>query len=854
MAGSDTWRGIDFQAAYTVGLALDVLSGETGEILAVDPGPDIVDYSIRGTDRSLVLIGQAKTRVGPYTWPPGELTGIIKRLAAVADGEGARIEFVTDGSLSLETVSRLMPAILRAARSEASEDDWEYLDGHEITPAEQPVLERVEVLSGYDSAGAQLDRAVRRVRSLRDLTAPVGDEEAERLVLVLLREVTERGASRSGSSELSRDEIGKIIGVAAQAVDSALAWSDELAAKQRALITATSAATEIVELRVERVASLPAYAQLVTSRVPQNTTTSLSERNTIRSALDLLDDDAAIFGSTGAGKSTTFDGLRRRAAAEGLTPVLLRPVSYRGGGLAAMVRQQLSLELGVQLGPGVGVAILRRPDTVLLIDEGGGQSTPGMAAALARDIVELRHQLHAPTVIVGGRSLAAVRPFNVPAWKMRSLDREKRREIASAVIGDEQQARSMCAVLERDVPGPVDNPLLFRMALGLVMQERPPGSVGEIFAGFLEGLRTQGYPALDWSVAIPCLGAVCAELVAADSFAQQRWDWLVSLERAVDAIRNRGLSGGLTAVEIADDLQRAGVLVASDGGGDVSLLHDSFRDWLAAKALIAGTARLPDEISARWSGVAGYLAEAGADTQTLLALCGDPEVATHAAAMELRQPGGDQGELASAAFARLSEHLGPEVREGIEGMRVIVREADGRIKALLVPDDGQENVGSAVIGAELPAGSGPLACASTLWLEHLRSSLRARPTVPDQIPNGRAELATAIQSRFDAQREQLVRLTSRVLPGLTERVLTHAGWSGLEGHVGASREDQGKTSHSFSYSYGAIATRVTIGDVERDDFTSRTTAEYWLQGNAYDAALDALRRALGDLVTGFSGS
>jgi hypothetical protein len=62
MAGSDAWRGIDFQAAYTVALALDVLSGEAGEILAVDPGPDIVDYCTREKDRTLRVLGQAKTR------------------------------------------------------------------------------------------------------------------------------------------------------------------------------------------------------------------------------------------------------------------------------------------------------------------------------------------------------------------------------------------------------------------------------------------------------------------------------------------------------------------------------------------------------------------------------------------------------------------------------------------------------------------------------------------------------------------------------------------------------------------------------------------------------------------------
>lgn len=225
MAGSDTWRGVDFQAAYTVALALDVLSGEEGEILAVDPGPDIVDYSTREQDRTLRVLGQAKTRSERYTWPPGELVSIIKRLAAVPDSDSASIEFVTDGALSPDTLALLLPAIARAARSEADEQDWAYLAGHDISPADEGILARVNVLSGYDTAGAQLDRAVRRVRAMHDLNAPVTDEEAERLLLLLLRAVTERGTSADAPQELTRREIGEIIGVPPETVDAALPWS-----------------------------------------------------------------------------------------------------------------------------------------------------------------------------------------------------------------------------------------------------------------------------------------------------------------------------------------------------------------------------------------------------------------------------------------------------------------------------------------------------------------------------------------------------------------------------------------------------------------------------------------------------
>ncbi len=175
------------------------------------------------------------------------------------------------------------------------------------------------------------------------------------------------------------------------------------------------------------------------------------------------------------------------------------------------------------------------------------------------------------------------------------------------------------------------------------------------------------------------------------------------------------------------------------------------------------------------------------------------------------------------------------------------------MKLLLIPDDGAENLAAAVMGAELPSGSGPLTCASALWLEHIRSSLRARPTVPDQIPTERAELAAAIEARFHAQREELARLAATVLPGLGERVLGHAGWSGLKGFIGAASEDREERMHPFSYRYDVSTTSVSVENDEEADLTTRTTAEHWLQGNAREAALTALRAALADLLTGFNG-
>jgi hypothetical protein len=59
--------------------------------------------------------------------------------------------------------------------------------------------------------------------------------------------------------------------------------------------------------------------------------------------------------------------------------------------------------------------------------------------------------------------------------------------------------------------------------------------------------------------------------------------------------------------------------------------------------------------------------------------------------------------------------------------------------------------------------------------------------------------------------------------------------------------------HPFSYRYGVSTTSVSVEDDEEANLTTRTTAEHWLQGNAREAALTALRVALADLLTGFNG-
>src|SRR5947208_824744 len=98
MAGADTFRGISFQAAFSVELALDVLEGRA-ETLLLEGTEDVIDARLIDVAEAPLKDVQAKTKAEPYVWEPAEIMLVIRRWAAADIAVGTRFEFVTDGSL-----------------------------------------------------------------------------------------------------------------------------------------------------------------------------------------------------------------------------------------------------------------------------------------------------------------------------------------------------------------------------------------------------------------------------------------------------------------------------------------------------------------------------------------------------------------------------------------------------------------------------------------------------------------------------------------------------------------------------------------------------------------------------------
>jgi hypothetical protein len=848
VAGADTWRGVDFQAALATARALDVLEGQLGDSLDVDCGAEIADYSSQRADR-LLLVGQAKTRAQPNTWAPADLTEVIRRLIAVPATENASLEFVTDGSLSRESASTLLPTLDRVRDDEATDQDWTYLAGHHLTAADADALKRFSLITRHDSTNAVLNLAVRRVRTLADLQAAVTDEEAELRVLRLLRRIGEHGSSsEEKASRLTRADVGEIVGVQPDVIDRARPWSEELSQAYRQTITDEPGLSAVVELDAE-LQALPTVESVEFGAAADG-----EDQRARQAVLDLLDRDCLITGPAGAGKTRSLQMLQLRAAEEGLIPVLLSPRTYEKGALAAAVRDAVTRRLGFVVAPATGAILLARQETVLLIDGVSELAEPEMRRLLARDIDDVRGRLVAATVIVSGRSVGGLRPLDLPAYRLVELNRESRREMATELLG--QEAGPIVAAIEAALGEAVGNPLLFAMALKLGANGTNAETVGALYEAFVDHLAERSQLGQEIETPLGVVGGVCADLVEQGRFSLDRWTWLQAMESKIDALRGRGLVGGdLAAVDMLNILERIGLLVADADQSGFSLLHDSFRDWLAARALAIGLAAQPSAFGAQWAAVAAQLAETGQFDRAFLKACtADLAVASAAAMRELSPDFDNIDELTTDLLhSLLVEHLGDRHAAAWSGTRIVTRDTDQGKAAYLLPAEARdEDLAAAIAGAQFGHDVGPLRIAVSLVHDRIRRALRTPSGWPAPVPHDAQGLARAVEQHFVARRQALTRQAEEIVPTLAERVDEHLGWRGLSGCIAATSDEDHMDHHLLRYTFDVAGVTVKVGTDGLAEATRTMGAEDFVRESPEQAAADALSGAVAVLLVGFA--
>lgn len=846
MGGADTWRGIAFQAALTTIRALDVLEGQLGDWLDVDTGADISDYA-SGTAGGVVLVGQAKTRAQPNTWTPADLAAVVRRLVAVPDAGTARLEFVTDGSISPKAAVAMLPALTRVRDDEASDEDWHYLSGLDVERRAAPALRRLSIVTRHDSAPALLDSAVRRVRAIADLVAPIGDNEAELRVGRLLRAIDDAGSSNDlAASRLSREQIGAIVGVSPAAVDQAQPWSGDLADEYRRRVLAQHP-VGVVELEAELEGLEPsvtdALAPFGTGDAPLGH----------RPVLDLLDRDCVIVGPAGAGKTRSLQLLRERAAREGLVPVLLAPRTYEPGTLAAAVRDAVMRTLGLVVAPATGATLLAAQDTVVVIDGASELPDAEMRRALGRDVEAVRGRTAAATVIVAGRSAAGMRPLDLPAYRLLPLDGDRRRAVGAELFG--QDASPLVADIEQALGEAAGNPLMFAMALQAARDGHDVTSVTALYERSVARLAERARMGEEQETALGILGLTCVELVEDGRFSLDRWAWLLALERAVDALAARGLVADVRAVDILAQLERLGLLVPDADASGYSLLHDSFRDWLAARSIARRLAPQPAAFTEGWTAAAGHLVELEPGAPSLYAACTADLVVAAVAATRDTPPSQDAaqaGQETTGIFSRLLvTHLRPAHAAPWQDLEVVVRTSGRVTAAYLVPRSAKGDLTAAIAGLRFAEPAGPLRIAVTLFYGRLRRLLQRPLAYPDAVPGEPVALAAAVAAHFTAARYAMTRLADDAVPTLADRVRDNIGWRGMRGRVHPHERDEEPRPHGLRYTHDATDVLVDASSEPLADATRMTGAEEYLRESPEQHAAAAVQTALAALLEGF---
>jgi hypothetical protein len=772
MAGSDTFRGCSFQAAFCVSLGLEVLQG-AADVLVVEGDEDIVDASLEDTSGAAKRIVQAKTKAEPYSWSPQEVANSVASWTDTGD-DGAEFQFVTDGSLGPAVQGKLLPAFRHLAEGTASEDDRSYLSSLGLDP-DTPALQRVALHSRVPAARTLLEQATLRVVELRQRSSSVSVEEARDIVLRLFGEVVlTSGEGNPDRRRLERSQVAEIVGVTLDAIDEAELWSDEAEAAYRGALSAQEpdpAWTLLDLLPAER----PAVLTFVVERSAEG------GANISLTAANLLErsDDLFLQGPAGAGKTTTLAQIQAEGLGKGNLVIPVRVGSYVTGGLYELLRRTLERWSGRPLAFGVVAQLLDRGALVLL--DGVGELVEEQRRAVIDDLQQLREHHPDARFVVAGRNAAPFARASLSRFEVQSLDAARRREIADA-LG--QDGATIVPEIESRIAEAAGNPLLFAMAVGLYARGARPSSRAEIFEGFMTGLqeRPEGSALSDAGrgvVEVACLG-----LRSEGRFSAERWWWLETVTKARQSLIEDGTIAATapSAQELLDELLGLGLCQTISTTGEIGMLHDLFSDWLASEAVRHGLGELPDVLGESLEEATVFLAEVGAlDEDRLRLVMRNPVAAARAA--DVQPETVVDVEFANELWIRLCEHLGDQLRAPIERLRLRVLDVAPRLVLLAdeeVDDDTAVAVTPVACIAIPPTSS--LSVAVDLWLGVLRLAFLREPAEnPPRQPESTADLAALIEEVVSARAAEVDRLVDEVVPVLGDRIRREIGPAGIRG-------------------------------------------------------------------------
>lgn len=804
------FRGIGYQQAQAVHLALDIIESGEDRLLRVEGIEDVVDIETLDSTGRRVAALQVKTRSGP-PWTPKLVIDVFKRWL-LGEDDGADFTFVTDQQLG--PGAQAFADALEAART----GDLKPLS--KIVGASSAArLSNSSVLVASDSVGSLLAGADRRAAALIDplIRSASPTEAGADAVNALFRLLTERaGLPGPGARLIGATELRKIVGgLAGQPLDAK--WPGELEALL--LDTVTTSRMDLADLTVQRL-DLDAEAEPASA---------------------LLDSGFAILGgATGTGKSSICELVQRQAAGAGRTVIVGRAETYLAGRLDAFAADALGFTIRRALPPSTGRQLLADPRVTLIID--GASEIPGAAgAALASDLRSVVERPGMATIVLVGRGVATLRqllPSGTPVtrFSVRPLDGEGRKHIADRILSEGVAERERDQILhraDRQLRDGANNPFLLTLYLKGVTESGTAGlSRSALYSAFLESLaaRTGG---VEIASVIVVLSHLFAELITKQRRYSDAYEWIQLTDELAGAHPELGIEGS----QVRAAALLSGIVNPLGYTGTVAPFHDSIADYLAAlghsRGIVPTPARLTDS-DEQWVTFATEQQPTMANELAAMIVRDIPFTALDASAHDRADlPIAD---LVVRTNSLLRELLGDE-HTTVEAMEL----ADGRrrvVASIEAPD--------AVIASE----DGPLLTAVRIWRGALRNRLAesygSNTPRPLDIDAAQASVRMVAKERQQALRDILATFPRVQRLGLIEVV----GPLGVRAEIGEALDEYLGGDWALTY-WPDVKVDVTVTLEARPlfgDGSRSTVMNYCSEGGAHAAASevkDALEQLVG---------
>jgi hypothetical protein len=787
VSGIGTIRGVTFQVAQALSDVVDLVVEGRGEAVTIEGANDVVDYEILDGDGRSVAVRQAKARQEPGTWGASELAKIFCAWGEVDYADEAEFAFVTDASLS-DSGQRLRD-LIRDMRTHPDEEVLRataasFRGGLPLPPLE--VVQRLQILTRMGNADTVLAKVEMRILALLSRARLATLDDAVNAVNALLRTLFINGSSSDlARRTISRAEVLRALRLDEASLQDGLAWSQDTAAVYRvAVAEGDLQVPSFIPMTIRTTVPVPRVLDLV--RDPDRDRAKANVKRSLDAVLG--EQSAVLIGATGEGKSTALRYLGRIAAQRGLLPVFFEAAGHTAGALARRVRYGIEAVLKRSLTGGAIQHVLASPELLLLID-GVSEADATARESLYSDLRQLAAQ-RPLRIIASGRDLLMTiggtgLPDGTSAFQIAEMDRDGRTELAAS-HGRPQAAR----IIEHRLGTATDNPMLFLMALSLA-DDGLPDSRAEVYEQFTRGLIARA-GAADDDAGFAALGVAWAKMISLGQRTADHYIWRRSLGTALDHLATLPTwRGHASTVEISlAAAQRAGLLVRRDPDSGLAPLHDSFADFLAARAIARGEARLPSRLNTAYDETVRFMVElTGLDDALALRLAIENPLLACRIARQRQSRGRADADLVGALVQALADGQELPALTG-SGLRLCNHD---RYTGVVLADEGCQTVDAAQFDSltrehpaiMLPPGSGSLPLAVTLWAAAVERELRPRKRLYQPPPPANAEQAGPLLTSYLREKDHaLQQLASAALPRTVRNsVLAAAGPPGITGYL-----------------------------------------------------------------------